>query len=276
MGGRKPCRLMASASVPVCKPVRASSLDLQRVWKLIQLTQLEATMVESLASDCVLALVLSVVDGVPTTTSLDIARHFNRPHDEVLRRIRNLLAQLDGEYLRNFAEVTHEYSNGKGGTQTAPAYRLTRDGFTLLAMGFTGKKALQFKLAYIDAFNRMEAQLRSAASLKQVDGKHLQGAGKRLTPQQCEAAVQAGGVASLQVQMALARGVLDGGDDWKHQRWLVSFVPDSKVGAPPVVELLPADALMLTKTEVMQLMGEIAGASWADMWARVNVKKVGA
>jgi len=49
---------------------------------------------------------------------------------------------------------------GNGATRESPAYNLTRDGFTLLAMGFTGKKALAFKLAYIDAFNRMEAGLR--------------------------------------------------------------------------------------------------------------------
>lgn len=59
--------------------------------------------------------------------------------------------------LRNFAEGY--YTLPQTGTQQHPYYNLTRDGFFLLAMGFTGKKALQFKLAYIDAFNRMEAQL---------------------------------------------------------------------------------------------------------------------
>lgn len=119
-------------------------------------------MVETLATLCTLALVLTVVDGKPTTTSLDIAKHFGRPHDEVLRRIRNLLAQLTGEPLRNFAEGS--YTLPSTGGQQHRMYRITRDGFTLLAMGFTGKKALQFKLAYIDAFNKMEAELVSAAN----------------------------------------------------------------------------------------------------------------
>ena len=105
--------------------------------------------------------VLAIVDGIPTTTSLEVARHFNRPHDEVLRRVRNLVAQLDGEPLRNFAEGS--YTLPITGDQQHPMYRLTRDGFTLLAMGFTGKRALQFKLAYIDAFNRMEAELQQRA-----------------------------------------------------------------------------------------------------------------
>ena len=116
-------------------------------------------MVESLTPLCAIALVLAVVDGKPTTTSLDIARHFGKRHDDVLRLIRNLLPQLPADALRNFAEGFYTLPNT--GEQQHPMYRITRDGFTLLAMGFTGKKALQFKLAYIDAFNQLEAELSS-------------------------------------------------------------------------------------------------------------------
>ena len=52
---------------------------------------------------------------------------------------------------------------GNGATRQSPAYEITRDGFALLCMGFTGKKALAFKLTYIDAFNKMEAELRAVA-----------------------------------------------------------------------------------------------------------------
>ncbi|MPM83829.1 hypothetical protein SDC9_130898 [bioreactor metagenome] len=69
------------------------------------------------------------------------------------------MPSLPDEHLRNFAQVSVEVEAGNGAKGCYPAYRMTRDGFTLLAMGFTGKKALQFKLAYIDAFNRMEAKL---------------------------------------------------------------------------------------------------------------------
>ncbi|WP_293222269.1 Rha family transcriptional regulator [Ottowia sp.] len=117
---------------------------------------------------------LTVVDGRPTTTSLDVARHFGKRHDHILRDIQNLRTELPADYLPNFGEVTIEYQNGKGGTQEAPAYRLTRDGFTLLAMGFTGKKALQFKLAYIAEFNRMEAALSSGAALAEATGNAAQ------------------------------------------------------------------------------------------------------
>lgn len=103
------------------------------------------------------------MDGKPTTLSTDVARHFGKRHDDVLRAIRSLVSQLDSAHARNFAEMLVETEIGQGATRKDPAYRLTRDGFTLLAMGFTGKKALAFKLAYIDAFNKMEAERQQPA-----------------------------------------------------------------------------------------------------------------
>ena len=117
---------------------------------------------------------LTVVDGRPTTTSLDVAQHFGKRHDHVLRDIQNLRAQIPEECLPNFGETSIEVMQPNGGTREAPAYRLTRDGFTLLAMGFTGKKALQFKLAYIAEFNRMEAALSSGAALAEATGSAAQ------------------------------------------------------------------------------------------------------
>lgn len=102
---------------------------------------------------------LKIIDGQITTTSNQVAEHFGKSHKVVLRAIRNLLSELPEDYRRNFAPITIEFINGKGGTQQAPAYRLTRDGFTLLAMGFTGKEAMQWKVAYLNAFNQMEAEL---------------------------------------------------------------------------------------------------------------------
>ena len=101
------------------------------------------------------AITLSVIDGHPVTTSNDIARHFCKRHDHVLRDIQSLLNELPESARPNFG--ASEYTDSTG--RNLPAYRITRDGFTLLAMGFTGKRALQFKLAYIDAFNQMEAEL---------------------------------------------------------------------------------------------------------------------
>ena len=103
---------------------------------------------------------LEIIAGQITTTSTQVAAHFNKRHDNVLRAIRNIGAEADADfYRRNFEEVITEFTNGKGGTQKAPAYRITRDGFALLAMGFTGKEAMQWKLAYLPAFNKMEREL---------------------------------------------------------------------------------------------------------------------
>ncbi len=102
---------------------------------------------------------LKIIEGQITTTSNQVAEHFGKSHKVVLRAIRNLLSELPEDYRCNFAPITIEFINGKGGTQQAPAYRLTRDGFTLLAMGFTGKEAMQWKAAYLTAFNKMEADL---------------------------------------------------------------------------------------------------------------------
>ena len=103
--------------------------------------------------------VLAVVNGVPTTTSLDVALHFGKRHDAVLRAIRSLIAQVPADHAHNFVEMVVEVDIGSGATRLDPAYRLTHKGFTLLAMGFTGARALEFKLAYIDAFERLEAEL---------------------------------------------------------------------------------------------------------------------
>ena len=104
--------------------------------------------------------VLAVLDGRVTTLSTHVASVFGRQHKHVLDAIEVLRADCPEVFSQpNFRPCTYRAGHGRDET----AYQLTRDGFTLLAMGFTGKKALQFKLAYIDAFNRMEATLRAGA-----------------------------------------------------------------------------------------------------------------
>lgn len=103
---------------------------------------------------------LEVIEGHITTTSNQIAAHFGKRHDTVLRAIRNL--ECSAEYRRrNFAETFNEVPGPNGAIRKATAYRITRDGFVFLAMGFTGKEAAQWKEAYITAFNKMEAELQN-------------------------------------------------------------------------------------------------------------------
>lgn len=101
---------------------------------------------------------LKIIDGQITTTSQQIAAHFNKVHRDVVRAIENI--ECSAEFrLRNFAQSSFEAEMPNGGKRKHKSYRLTRDGFVFLAMGFTGKDAAQWKEAYITAFNKMEAEL---------------------------------------------------------------------------------------------------------------------
>ena len=101
---------------------------------------------------------LTVTNDQVTTSSLDVAKIFSKRHDNVLRAIDLLGKEIPEDfYLLNFEEGS--YTMPETNDQQHRIYTMTRDGFTLLAMGFTGKRAMQFKVAYIDAFNRMEAAL---------------------------------------------------------------------------------------------------------------------
>ncbi|MFT8412596.1 Rha family transcriptional regulator [Schleiferilactobacillus perolens] len=94
-------------------------------------------------------------DKQAVTTSLRVAEVFGKRHDNVMQTIGGLLKNK--ETRKMFAEgTTINEQNG----QEYPMYYMNRDGFTLLAMGFTGKEALKFKLQYIQAFNAMESTLK--------------------------------------------------------------------------------------------------------------------
>lgn len=94
-------------------------------------------------------------NGKVVVSSRDIARVFEKRHSDVMRDIRNIVLVEDDFNQRNFAPV--EYQDGKG--EMRPEYLLARDGFTLLVMGYTGERAMEFKKAYIAAFNEMECRL---------------------------------------------------------------------------------------------------------------------
>ena len=97
-------------------------------------------------------------DQQAVITSLKVAESFSKAHRNVLASIKKLTAEFSA--VKNmFAEST--YVNKRG--QEQPMYYMNRDGFTVLAMGFTGEAALQFKLMYIDAFNKMENALKKVA-----------------------------------------------------------------------------------------------------------------
>lgn len=93
-------------------------------------------------------------DQQAVTTSLVLAEAFNKNHRDVLEKISSKInsAENSVQYKKMFAEATYTDKSGKQNKM----YYLNRDGFTFIAMGFTGKKADEFKLKYIEAFNKME------------------------------------------------------------------------------------------------------------------------
>ena len=95
-----------------------------------------------------------VNDNQIVVSSKDIAEHFGKQHKHVLEIIREILV-AENSATKFYHETTHQ-NRGKD----YKAYLMNRDGFSLLAMGFTGKKALQWKLKYIEAFNEMEETLK--------------------------------------------------------------------------------------------------------------------
>ena len=107
--------------------------------------------------------VVSARDGKVFANSRDVAASFGKNHRDVMRSIDNLIEQEPSLGVRNFAQGLYRLPETRD--QEHRCFDMDRDGFTLLAMGFTGKKALKWKLRYIEAFNQMEAQLRGQQGL---------------------------------------------------------------------------------------------------------------
>lgn len=108
-----------------------------------------------MAGETTLNSLVIMKDRQAVTDSLKVAESFDKKHKHVLETARNLAAE-NSATKKMFVESTY-VNRGK----EYPMIYMNRDGFTLLAMGFTGKKALDFKLKYIQAFNKMEQQIRN-------------------------------------------------------------------------------------------------------------------
>lgn len=100
-------------------------------------------------------------DQQAVTTSLVLAEVFEKKHQHVMEAIRKLTVE-NSTVKKMFVEDS--YLNSRN--QQQPMYYMNRDGFTLLAMGFTGSKAMEFKLKYIDAFNKMEKQIKEETKFR--------------------------------------------------------------------------------------------------------------
>ncbi|ELZ6428125.1 Rha family transcriptional regulator [Campylobacter jejuni] len=98
---------------------------------------------------------LEVVDNAVYTTSLSVAEVFNKNHKNIIRKINEFPKD-------NFTKLNFEPSKYIDSTgRILPCYKITRDGFSLLVMGFTGEKAYKWKVEFIKVFNEMEKRLRN-------------------------------------------------------------------------------------------------------------------
>jgi Rha family phage regulatory protein len=101
--------------------------------------------------------------SVPIVSSRKVAEVFEKEHKDVLESIRNLIAEISAT---NFSSLNFIESNYKVRGKKYPEYLMTKDGFTLLTFGYGGKKAIQFKIAYINRFNEMESFIKNLLEAK--------------------------------------------------------------------------------------------------------------
>ncbi|SDF77558.1 Rha family transcriptional regulator [Sporomusa acidovorans] len=99
---------------------------------------------------------VQVNNGQVVVSSRQVADNFGKNHRDVLESVREILRSAGNSATPMFYETIYEHPQNK---QQYPEYLMNRDGFTLLAMGFTGSEAMQWKIKYIQAFNEMEKQL---------------------------------------------------------------------------------------------------------------------
>lgn len=96
--------------------------------------------------------------GTAVTDSVKVSQVFGKEHKNILQTIRNMFSSAENSaHVKWFYESAYQDAQGK----SRPMFIMNRDGFSLLAMGLTGKKAMQFKVGFIEQFNRMESLLKN-------------------------------------------------------------------------------------------------------------------
>lgn len=151
----------------VCQPAALRSPSWQMASESLQTNKRTSKMQETLPCTGTTVPVVSIVNQKVTALSSDVAAYFGKNHFHVLRDIDKIAKRIPDFAKSNFGLcfINNELANGK----SQRYYRMTRDGFVLLVMGWTGAKALQFKLAWLDAFNKMEARLKLLNAIHPAD-----------------------------------------------------------------------------------------------------------
>ena len=116
-----------------------------------------------------------VIEGRPVTSSRSVAEYFSKKHSDAVRAIDSIIAKKP-ELLasRNFAQWSEEVEIGSGAKRTVTGYWMDQKGFCILAMGFTGAKALEFKCAFYDEFERMKHELEAQTTITPAEQRAIQ------------------------------------------------------------------------------------------------------
>lgn len=126
------------------------------------------------AMSIVISNAFTVIEGRPVTSSRIVAEYFGKQHKDTLRAIRDLIADApELERKRNFALTEEEQKIGAT-TRKIPLYWMDQKGFCILAMGFTGAKALEFKCAFYDEFERMKNELEAPTTITPAEQLQIQ------------------------------------------------------------------------------------------------------
>lgn len=115
---------------------------------------------------------VSIQDGKVVTSSLQVAKYFEKEHRHVLRDIRDI--DCSSKFKESNFGLSFYIRELQGrGQHKYPMYYMTKDGFTFLVMGFTGKQAAKFKEDYINAFNKMEAYIKEHTKIGKSNEKQI-------------------------------------------------------------------------------------------------------
>lgn len=111
---------------------------------------------------------INIKNDEAVTTSLLVAEAFGKRHDNVIQAINRLLE------FKESREMFHQGTYINSQNHKMPMFYMNRDGFSLLVMSFTGKKAIEWKFKYIEAFNQMEAYINFRKADKQIQKNSMQ------------------------------------------------------------------------------------------------------
>lgn len=114
-----------------------------------------------------------IIEGRPVTSSRIVAEYFGKRHNDVLRGIRDLI-EKNTDLSKSFIAREEQIETGNGASRSNPVFLMDQKGFCILAMGFTGAKALEFKCAFYDEFERMKHELEAPTTITPAEQRAIQ------------------------------------------------------------------------------------------------------